>query len=143
MTIREDTRIEELVKVGIVPEWMWRYIRPHGMDEAWHILNEWDWEWGWDIGDGYDQQEREELERVRKIINDGIETFESDPVAVQQYKEEKEQKCRLAKQIKEFKEKYSSNCDWYKIPWLVEYYNKGIFHTSTFWRRSSSGGRTN
>lgn len=50
LVIREDTRIEELVEKGIVPEWMWRDIRPHGMDEAWHILNEWDWEHGWDIG---------------------------------------------------------------------------------------------
>lgn len=148
MVIREDTPIEELVEAGIVPEWMWRDIRPHGIDEAGHILNEWDWEYGWDIGDGYSKQEREELERVRKIIREGIEAFRSNPEAIRQHKEERERKKRHDNLIREFKAKYSSNCDWNNIPWLVEFYETYgelpyiyLLVTKFVWRKESLTSR--
>lgn len=59
--IPADTPVRKLVEQGIVPLWMWRDIEPHGMDEAEHILCDFDWEWGWDIGDGYDSCQLDEL----------------------------------------------------------------------------------
>lgn len=88
--IAPDTPISQLVAAGIVPEWMWRDIDPHGMYEAENILCEWDWEWGWDIGFGYTKAQLEVLAEVRKTISDGIEAFESNPQLKQRAKEEKE-----------------------------------------------------
>lgn len=75
--ISPSTPIEELVRAGIVPEWMWRNIKPHGMYEAENILNECDLEWCWDIGDGYNQKQLAILAEVRKTILEGIEAYET------------------------------------------------------------------
>lgn len=70
--IEPSTPIEELCKAGIVPVWMAEECDLHGMYEAENILNEYDWEDGWDLGDGYDEEQRKILEKVRTIIRDAI-----------------------------------------------------------------------
>ena len=76
--IRPSTPISRLVEWGIVPQWMWDDVEPHGMYEAENILCEWDWEWGWDIGDGYTAEQLEVLRQVREVISAGIDRYYAD-----------------------------------------------------------------
>lgn len=46
MIIREETSIWELVKQGIMPEWMAKECDSHGMITAEYVLCEYDWEYG-------------------------------------------------------------------------------------------------
>lgn len=48
------------------------------MYEAENLLNEYDWEWDWDIGQGYNDAENAELQRVREIVSQGIKAYYAD-----------------------------------------------------------------
>ena len=43
MIIRPEDSLDKLVVAGILPQWIAEDALPHGMDEAQHILNEYDW----------------------------------------------------------------------------------------------------
>lgn len=119
--ISPSTPIEELVEAGIVPEWMWRDIEPHGMSEAENILNEYDWEWGWDIGDGYNKKQLEVLADVRNTISEGIKAYESN-LELKKIEKDKRDAQRLKEQkLRDYCEKYRGYVFQNWIPWLVEY----------------------
>lgn len=66
--ILPETSIEELLENKILPEWMAKDCLDHGMECAENILNEYDWDWDWDLGDGYDEEQKMVLRKVRKAI---------------------------------------------------------------------------
>lgn len=70
--IEADTPIHDLYKAGLIPEWIYRDCDNHGMYEAENILCEWDWEDGWDLGDGYNEQQLQTLEEIRKTIHQAL-----------------------------------------------------------------------
>lgn len=121
MIITEDTSIWELVKAGIMPDWMARECDRHGMDMAGYVLNEYDWEWGWDLGMYYNEEQSEILKQVRKTIREGIEAFHSDPELVRQYVERK----ALEKKRYNLQELYRKELYGYVEPedldWITDY----------------------
>lgn len=119
--ISPSTPIEELVEAGIVPEWMWQDIEPHGMSEAENILCEWDWEWGWDIGDGYNEYQRNELAHVRAIISEGIKAYDANPKLKQEATEKKGLVMRREALRNEYHAKLRNNFQPDKIEMVVEY----------------------
>lgn len=122
--ISPSTSIEELVEAGIVPEWMWRDIEPHGMSEAENILCEFDWEWGWDIGDGYNKKQLEILAEVRKTISEGIKVFKSNAELRKIEKDKRDAQGLKEQKLKDYCEKYRGYVFQHCIPWLVEYEDK-------------------
>lgn len=121
MVIREDTSIEKLRDAGILPEFIYRDCEEHGMYEAENVLNEWDWEWDWDLGDGYNSEQLDILEKVRKTISDGIKAFHSNPIEVQRYKDERERKRKRENMVERYRKKFYGIVFQNWIEWLVDY----------------------
>lgn len=121
MVIREDTTIWELVKAGIMPEWMAQECDDHGMTKAEYVLCEFDWEYGWDLGDFYTKEQSEILERVRIAIREGIEAFRSNPELVREYEEKKALKERKEKLRGRYKKELQGYIKPEDIGWIVNY----------------------
>lgn len=66
--ILPNTPIEELCRQGIMPRWMANDCLNHGMDMAEYVLCEFDWSWDWDLGNGYDDTQKNMLVNVRRTI---------------------------------------------------------------------------
>lgn len=68
LKISDTTKISELYLLGLIPEFIYKDCKLHGLEEAENILCEWDWEDGWDLGDDYDEEQMETLRNIRKFI---------------------------------------------------------------------------
>ena len=66
--LKSRTSLEELLKAGIIPLWLYNDAEPHGMSEAENLLCEFDWEWGWDLGDSMTKPQLAILASIRSVI---------------------------------------------------------------------------
>lgn len=137
MIIRPDDSLEKLVAAGILPQWIADDAEPHGMDKAEYILNEFDWEWGWDLGDGYNDEQWEVLNEVRRKIQEGIKEYYAHPDLVEADREMERRKKECAKRREELKKTYcSSYVALDNLNWLMAYEEKykslPIFHFICF-----------
>lgn len=121
MVIREDTSIWDLVKAGIMPEWMAQECDDHAMTQAEYVLCEFDWEYGWDLGKYYTKEQSETLERVRAAIREGIEAFRSNPELVREYEEQKALKERKERLRGRYKKELYGYIRPEDIDWIVDY----------------------
>lgn len=119
--ITSRTPIEELVKRDIVPEWLAKDAMKHGMSEAENILCGWDWDWNWDLGDGYDDTQLQILANVRRIIQQGIDDFESNPELVAAEKKRREFEEVTWQQINEYKERFVGYMWAGNAEWVIRY----------------------
>ena len=123
MVITEETSIWELVKAGVMPEWMARECDIHGMDRAEYVLNEydWEWEWDWDLGMYYNEEQTGILKQVRKTIREGIEAFRSNPELVRQHKERKALEKRRYKLIEQYRKDLLGYVEPEDVRWIADY----------------------
>ncbi len=121
MIITEDTSIWELVKTGVMPEWMAQECDLHGMDRAEYVLNEYDWEWDWDLGMYYNEEQTKILKQVRKTIREGIEAFRSNPELVREYEERKTLEKRRYKLIEQYRKELQGYVEPEDARWIADY----------------------
>ncbi len=119
--ICNSTTIYQLMKAGIVPDWMYRDCDVHGMDTAEDFLCEWDWDWNWDLGKYYNQKQLDHLAKARQIVKKGIEEFDRNP-RLQKMEKERIDKIKKKKELTEaYKKKFCPPFYVAEIPKIVNY----------------------
>lgn len=119
--ITPETPIRELVRRGIVPEWMAKDAMKHGMSEAENILCEWDWDCNWDLGYGYNPTQLKILADVREVIKKGIHDFESNPELVEAEKKRREFEEITWQQENAYKEKFVGYMWAGNVRWVIRF----------------------